>query len=111
MHKIRLLSAVCGLALLGGCASFQFGNDFNLTRFASNIERGATTQDEVKQWLGAPQSTGVVVNSNGEKLQRWVYFYGKGKLGDMNNAHMKTLEVQFDDNGVVKAYNWSGETS
>lgn len=110
MQKIRLLGILCGLALLTGCASFQFGSDFNLSQFATNIERGVTTRDQVKQWLGAPQSTGVVVSRDGESLQRWVYYYGKGKLGDMNEAQMKTLEVQFDKNGVVQAYNWSGET-
>lgn len=110
MQKIRLLGALGGLVLLTGCASLQFGSDFDLARFTVNIERGVTTREQVKQWLGAPQSTGVVVNRDGERLQRWVYYYGRGEMGDMNNAQMKTLEVQFDGNGVVQAYNWSGET-
>ncbi len=109
MPSTKLLSTACGLMLLGGCASFQFGNDFKLTQFAAKVEHGVTTQNQVKQWLGAPQSTGVVVNRDGEQLQRWVYYYGKGKLGDMGNARMKTLEVQFDDRGVVRAYDWVGE--
>lgn len=110
MHKIRRFGALGGLLLLTGCASFQFGSDFDLNRFAAHIERGVTTRDQVRQWLGAPQSTGVVVTRDGESLQRWVYYYGKGELGGMNKARMKTLEVQFDNGGVVQAYNWSGET-
>lgn len=109
MQKIPFIAFVCGLVLLSGCASFQFGSPFNLTRFAANIEHGVSTQTEVQQWLGAPQSTGVVVNRQGERLQRWVYYYGKGRLGNMDQAQMKTLEVQFDANGVVQAYDWVGE--
>jgi len=109
MNKIKLISACCGLALLGGCASFQLGNDFNLKQFASQIQHGVTSQAEVKAWLGAPQSQGVVVDRDGEKLQRWLYFYSKGKLGDMGNAGMKTLEVQFDQSGIVRSYNWAGQ--
>ncbi len=109
MQITRFIGAACGLVLLSGCASFQFGSNFNLTHFAANIEHGVTTQAEVQQWLGAPQNTGVVVNRDGEQLQRWLYYYGKGKLGDMGKARMKTLEVQFDRDGVVRAYDWVGE--
>ena len=109
MNKTKLISACCGLALLGGCASFQLGNDFNLEQFANQIQHGVTSQSEVKAWLGAPQSRGVVVDRDGEKLQRWLYFYSKGKLGDMGNAGMKTLEVQFDQGGIVRSYNWAGQ--
>ncbi|HHJ81367.1 MAG TPA: outer membrane protein assembly factor BamE [Candidatus Tenderia electrophaga] len=109
MNKTKLISACCGLALLGGCASFQLGNDFNLTQFASQIRHGVTSQAEVKAWLGSPQSQGVVVDRDGEQLQRWLYYYSQGTLGNMNNARMKTLEVQFDQNGIVRSYNWSGQ--
>jgi len=109
MNKTKLISACCGLALLGGCASFQLGNDFNLEQFASHIQHGVTSQSQVKAWLGSPQSQGVVVDRDGEKLQRWLYFYSKGKLGDMGNAGMKTLEVQFDQGGIVRSYNWAGQ--
>jgi len=109
MNKIKHLSAGCALLLLGGCASFQAGNDFDLDRFASHIKQNITTDAEIKNWLGTPQSKGVVVNKDGEELQRWLYFYSKGTLGDMGNAYIKTLEVQFDQNGIVRSYNWSGQ--
>ena len=98
-----------GLLLLSGCASFQVGSDFKLTQFASSVEQGVTTQAQVKEWLGNPQSTGVVVERDGQKLTRWMYYYSKGTLSNMNNARMKTLEVQFDQNGIVRAYDWVGE--
>lgn len=109
MNKTKLISACCGLALLGGCASFQLGHDFNLEQFANQIQHGVTSQSEVKSWLGTPQSQGVVVDRDGEKLQRWLYYYSQGKLNDISNTRMKTLEVQFDQNGIVRSYNWSGE--
>ncbi len=109
MNKTKLTGAACGLLLLGGCASFQLGSDFNLTHFASKIEHGVTTKAEIKQWLGEPQSTGMVVNREGEKLQRWLYYFSQGKLSSMQNTRMKTLEVQFDHNGIVQAYDWVGE--
>ncbi len=109
MNKAKLISACCGLALLNGCASFQLGSDFNLEQFANQIQHGTTHQAEVRAWLGSPQSQGVVVDRNGEKLQRWLYYYSQGKLSNMNNTRMKTLEVQFDQNGIVRSYNWSGE--
>lgn len=109
MNKTKIISAACGLLLLSGCASFQLGSDFNLTQFASSVEHGVTTKEEIKQWLGNPQSTGVVVDREGEKLTRWLYYFSKGNMSDMSNTRMKTLEVQFDQSGVVRAYDWIGE--
>lgn len=109
MTNIRCLAIAGSLLMLSGCASFQVGNDFNLTRFAASIEHGVTTRAEVRQWLGEPQNTGVVVNRDGEQLERWLYFHGQGKLGNVSATRMKTLEIQFDGDGVVRAYDWIGQ--
>ena len=109
MDKKYFIAAASGLLLLSGCASFKLGNDFDLTHFAANVEHGATTKSDIQQWLGAPQSTGMVVNREGEKLQRWLYYYSQGKLSSMQNTRMKTLEIQFDQQGIVQAYDWIGE--
>ena len=109
MNRLKLTALGCGLMLLSGCASFQLGHDFNLEQFAGQVQHGVTTQAEVKGWLGEPQSTGVVVDRDGEKLQRWLYYYSQGKFSDMGKAGMKTLEVQFDQGGIVRSYNWSGQ--
>ena len=102
------LIAVGAVALLvGACSTVQVGRNFSVQTFASQVERGHTTEAEVRSWLGAPNSTGVVVQSNGERLTKWTYFYGEGKLPRLRSAHLKMLEVQFNRRGVVQAYNWS----
>lgn len=109
MNSIKLTTLLFGLLMLSGCASFQLGHDFNLEQFSSQVQHGATTQAQVKGWLGEPQSRGVVVDRDGEQLQRWLYYYSQGKFSNMGNASMKTLEVQFDQDGIVRSYNWSGQ--
>ncbi len=93
--------------MLAGCSTVQVGRNFSVQAFASRVVRGRTTEAEVRSWLGAPGSTGIVVQSNGERLTKWAYFYGQGTLPRLNGAHLKMLEVQFDRHGIVRAYNWS----
>ena len=94
---------------LTACTSFQFGRDFDLTHFKSEIQHGVTTQQQVQTWLGPPTSTGTVVDTDGEHYERWMYYYGAGQLTRMKEANMKTLEIQFSADNVVKSYNWVGE--
>jgi len=108
MKKSAIISLVLLLGLLSAC-SVKLGQPFDLKRFASNVEHGSSTQVQVLQWLGEPQSRGVVVNTRGEKLTRWVYYYGEGKLSSMDQAQLKTLEIQFDRQGIVKAFDWIGQ--
>lgn len=106
LYKSQLILAVVAL-LLSACAMVQFGHDFDIKAFEHNVERMVTTKKEVKQWLGAPSSRGYVVSDKGERSEKWGYFYGSGKLPDLNKATLKMLEVEFHHQGIVQRYNWS----
>ncbi|MEE9598342.1 MAG: hypothetical protein V3V96_16340 [Acidiferrobacterales bacterium] len=90
-----------------GCTAVQFGKEFDSTRFEASVEIGVTTGADVRTWLGDPVSTGIIVNEKGERFTRWVYYFGKGRLPSLRNSRLKMLEVRFDHNHVVRAYNWS----
>jgi outer membrane protein assembly factor BamE (lipoprotein component of BamABCDE complex) len=93
--------------VVAACGSVQFGRDFDLKTFESRVERGATTQAQVRDWLGAPASAGQAVDTAGERFDEWTYYFGSGSLPDMKDAELKTLQIKFDRNGVVRGYNWS----
>lgn len=106
--QIRLL--LIGIALAGvvGCSTVTVGSPFDLKTFDAKVQRGATTQAQVRGWLGAPTGTGVHVDTAGERYDEWTYYYGQGRLPDMGNAEFKMLQIKFDKNGVVRGYTWSG---
>jgi len=107
LSRTSLILVISLCATLSACATVQLGRQFDLDAFASKVERGVTTQAQVRQWLGAPKGTGTVVNTNGETYQEWTYFYGYGKMGNMSHAEMKILQIKFDQQGVVRGYNYS----
>ena len=107
LHRGALISALVAFVLLAGCNTIQVGSDFDLKDFESRVERSVTTQDQVKNWLGTPGSTGVVVDRAGRRLQKWTYFFGTGQVSGKKPAKLKYLEVHFDQDGKVVAYNWS----
>ncbi len=107
-RSFAALVAVGSVALLvGACSTVQVGHNFNVRSFQSRVERGHTTEAQVRDWLGAPSSTGIVVQTDGKSFTRWLYYYGEGRLPRLAGAHLKMLEVQFDRRGIVRAYNWS----
>ncbi len=95
--------------LLSGCVQFQIGHNFDLQQVKSSIQYGVTTQAQISNLLGSPDSVGVVVDTSGNQYTRWTYFYGRGKLTSVHSTTIKTLEIQFDNQGIVRAYNWTGE--
>ncbi|MFP4560926.1 MAG: hypothetical protein ACLFQ3_06335 [Thiohalorhabdus sp.] len=95
--------------LLGGCAAVDIGRDFELATFEERVEVGETQRTEVRRWLGEPVSTGQSVQPDGTRLEEWVYYHGRGTLPGMSDARLKTLEIQFREEGVVESYKWSGE--
>lgn len=97
------------LSFLAGCSNVQIGREFDLQTFASRVEYGKTTQEQVRGWLGAPVSTGTVVDTGGERFEEWTYYQGGGRLPNMPDAHLKILQIKFDRQGIVKGYNWSGD--
>ena len=97
------------LLLLCACATVQMGQYFDLAAFGAKVQRGTTTQAEVRAWLGAPSGVGVSVESNGDRYEQWTYYHGEGHLPSMADARLKILQIKFDQAGVVRAYDWSGE--
>jgi hypothetical protein len=105
---VRKATAVAAIAL-SACASVELGRDFDLAAFDAKVARGVTTQTEVRSWLGAPVGVGAAVESSGERLQQWTYYRGEGRFPGMKDAQFKMLQIKFDERGVVRSYNWSGE--
>ncbi len=106
----KCLSACLVLLLIGGgygCTSIYLGREFDSTQFEASVQIGVTTGADVRTWLGEPVSTGIIVNEKGERLTRWIYYFGKGRLPSLRNSKLKMLEVRFDRNQLVRAYNWS----
>lgn len=93
--------------LLSACSTVQVGQNFDLRTFETKVERGVTTQNLVRTWLGAPTGTGINVDTSGERFEEWTYYYGSGRLPDIAGAKMKTLQIKFDKQGIVRGYNWS----
>ena len=106
-HTLRLLALVLAAVLLSSCSTVKIGRDFDLTAFTARIERGVTTQIDVRNWLGAPESTGTSLGTDGQRYEEWGYFFAEGQLGDTSNARLKQLQIKFDTEGKVRGYSWS----
>jgi len=102
-----LLFTIAIVALTASCSTIQLGKEFDLQRFQSGVQRTVTTHAEVRAWLGEPTATGVSVDSNGRRYEEWIYYHGGGTLPAMRNASLKMLQIKFDEQGTVRAYNWS----
>lgn len=92
---------------LAACSTVQIGRDFDMRSVDTKIERGITTRDQIRTWLGAPTSTGGSVDTGGEYFNEWIYYFAAGNLADMTGARVKMLQIKFDQKGVVRGYNWS----
>jgi len=93
--------------LLAGCSSIKVGRDFDTQAFESVAKVGETTKAQVLNKMGSTKSKGVALNREGERLLEWVYFYATGKLTGMDDAELKILQIRFDQNGIMRSYNWS----
>ena len=108
MLYISRIATVSLLAfMLTACCSVQVGRNFDTSTFETKVERGVTTQSQVRAWLGAPMSTGVNVDTGGERFDEWTYYFASGKLSGMSGAKVRTLQIKFDKQGVIRGYNWS----
>ena len=103
---LRSGCAWAAAVLLAACASpwFHVGSDFDLEAFTSKVNRGVTTKDEVRGWLGAPTSTGVAVETNGQRYDKWNYYFAEGTMSHVSGTTLKTLQIKFDAQGIVQAY-------
>ena len=97
------------LLALPACASIEVGREFDLAAFDARVQRGVTTRAEVQAWLGAPAALGASVEASGERHEQWTYYHGTGRMPGMRDARFRILQIKFDRQGVVRAYNWSGE--
>lgn len=104
---LRIALASIIIMLLAACSTVQVGQDFDVRSMEMKIERGVTTQNQVRGWLGAPTGVGVNMDSSGQRFEEWTYYYGTGTLPDLSNAKVKILQVNFDKQGIVRSYNWS----
>ncbi len=107
MRTHRLLVLLALTALLAACSTVRIGSDFDLKAFEARVQRGATTQAQVREWLGAPNGSGVSVQTDGERYDEWTYYYGEGHISG-GDARLKMLQIKFDKSGTVRGYNWSG---
>lgn len=103
----RTVSVVLVVLSLAACSTVQVGQDFDVNMFESKVVRGISTQNHVRAWLGAPASTGVNVDTGGERFDEWTYYFASGKLPGMSGTQVKMLQIKFDKQGVVRGYNWS----
>lgn len=108
MRPRPLLAIVAALALLAGCSTVSVGNQFELKAFTSKVQRGTTTQAQVRGWLGAPTGSGEVIDVNGERFEEWSYYFASGRLPNMPDLEIRILQIKFDKHGIVRGYNWSG---
>lgn len=95
------------ILLLTGCGFIQIGRDFDVKAFERIAKVGETSKSQVRAVLGAPKSSGVSINREGERLVEWVYFHATGKMSEMDDAGLKILQVRFQQNGKLRSYNWS----
>jgi len=103
----RIAVILLSLFLLSACGTVKLGRDFDVGVFAAKVERGATTQDQVRTWMGEPTSVGVSLDSDGARYDAWDYYFAEGDLPDMGTPKVKILQIKFDKQGKVSSYNWS----
>jgi outer membrane protein assembly factor BamE (lipoprotein component of BamABCDE complex) len=106
---LGVLLAATMMALVA-CSTVRFGRNFDAQQFEAQVQRGSTTREAVRDWLGEPASRGVAVNDAGQRFEQWTYYYGRGSLPDMKDAQLKILQVRFDASGRVSSYTWTGES-
>jgi outer membrane protein assembly factor BamE (lipoprotein component of BamABCDE complex) len=106
---VRWVPAWTLAVVLSGCATgwFHVGSDFDLNAFTSHVERGVTTRDQVRSWLGAPPSTGVDVDTSGERFDEWTYYFAEGRLASLSDTTLKSLQIKFDSKGIVQGWELS----
>ncbi|MDH4285266.1 MAG: outer membrane protein assembly factor BamE [Gallionellaceae bacterium] len=108
MYSIKRTVSLAIIALsLAACVTVKVGQDFDVRSFEAKIERGVTTRDQIRSWLGAPSNTGVNVDTGGDRYDEWTYYFAAGRLTETSVMRVKMLQVKFDKQGVVRGYNWS----
>jgi outer membrane protein assembly factor BamE (lipoprotein component of BamABCDE complex) len=91
-----ILALICAL-VVSGCA-IRLGAPFK-TDQVQNIQVGKTTQAQIVQFFGQPESQGL---KDGRPL--WTYLFARLSLGGTAKGTM--LSIEFDDQGIVRSYSY-----
>lgn len=110
---LKKLILIAGMSVaLAGCASgnYSVGNDFASDKVA-NIEKGATTAEQLKTWFGEPYSKTPISATQ----TKWMYIHTKGSTKVQSylvtakvetTGTQKTLDLLLE-NDVVVNYTFS----
>ncbi len=113
IHLFRIKIILLSILLLSACASpaapggIKLGQDFDVNAFTSKVEQGATTQDQVRSWLGEPATVGASMGADGQGYDEWTYYFAKVAAPSLSLSGVKMLQIKFDKTGVARAYSWS----
>ncbi len=108
-HIASRIQLVFAALFLTACSAttFHVGSNFDVKAFTEKVERGTTSQEQVRSLLGAPTGTGVRVETDGQRFDEWTYYFASGNLSNVSGTQLKTLQIKYDTRGIVQGYNWS----
>ena len=99
------------LLVLFGCATSSYisGRDFDMSK-VEKIEKGVTTQNEIINWFGQPQSKSLMYNS---EIWTYMYMYSQAKatsyifnMDVQGQSNYKSLSITFDTNKIVQGVSY-----
>ncbi len=66
------LGVLVSTSLLLAC-TIKFGKEFDPQAFHAWVKQGESTSTQVREHLGVPQSTGIVLEADGSEYKCWIY--------------------------------------
>jgi len=86
--------------VMAGCASYEFGKDFDVTN-VSKIEKGKTTEAELVEMFGEPFIKSVISKSD----VKWYYSFHSGVVNSFGGkvTSEKSIDLILTD-GIVVNY-------
>jgi len=103
----KTFSLLLATAFLYGCTTIRIGQDFDLSAFNQNVEHRVSSKADIRAWLGIPSGIGTTIQTDGQRLEKWTYYYGRGKLPGLKDVQLRFLEIEFNNDGKVVSYNWT----
>jgi outer membrane protein assembly factor BamE (lipoprotein component of BamABCDE complex) len=99
------------LLVFFGCATSKYisGRDFDMSK-VEKIEKGVTTQNEIINWFGQPQSKSLIYNS---EIWTYMYIHSQAKatsyiftMDVKGQSYYKSLSITFDNNKIVQGVSY-----